>query len=245
VKSNFEALDRHHGTYRRSSSYDNLTRHYTFEAFKPFLANSDATALELGCSDGLMTQMISARVSRLDVVEGSSKFIQEAQSRNIPNASFTHSLFEDFDSELKYDYIFATFVLTHVDDLKRFFDKLRSLLSPNGLLFASVPNSRVLSRQLAQHMGLVHELLALTENDKNHGHCRAYDRVHLNRDLQQNGFSTVSQGGILLKPLADFQMDILVDTGILRKEQMDGLFSLGLEYPDLCGSLFSVCKIKS
>lgn len=45
----------------------------------------------------------------------------------------------------------------------------------------------------------------------------------------------------MLKILADFQMDKLIETEIL-KEQIDGLYKLGLEYPDLCGSLFSICR---
>ena len=45
----------------------------------------------------------------------------------------------------------------------------------------------------------------------------------------------------MLKILADFQMDKLIHQQILGDPQLKGLFKLGLEYPDLCGSLFSVC----
>jgi hypothetical protein len=48
-----------------------------------------------------------------------------------------------------------------------------------------------------------------------------------------------------LKLLADFQMDQLIDQGMLKDQHLDGLYALGLEYPDLCGSLFSVCKLKA
>ena len=107
-----------------------------------------------------------------------------------------------------------------------------------------MPNARALSRQLALHMGLLKDLKELTENDHNHGHRRVYDRVTINADIAAAGFENVSQGGIMLKILADFQMDQLIDNGMLRDQQIDGLYSLGLEYPDLCGSLFSVCRIK-
>ena len=56
--------------------------------------------------------------------------------------------------------------------------------------------------------------------------------------------TAASQGGIMLKILADFQMDQLIDGGMLKDAQLDGLYSLGLEYPDLCGSLFSVCRTR-
>jgi len=239
-----DALDRHYATYRRESPYDDLTRRYTFQTFKPFLRKPGSSALELGCSDGLMTQMIAQEVGQVCVVEGSSNFLRESLARNISNASFVHSLFEEFQATRQFDYIFATFVLTHIGDLNHFFGKVRALLAPDGLLFIAVPNARVLSRQLALRMGLLEDLLALSENDRNHGHCRTYDRVRLNRELTEHGFSAISEGGVLLKPLADFQMDQLIEHKILQQRQIDGLYSLGLEYPDYCGTLFSVCTAK-
>ena len=121
----------------------------------------------------------------------------------------------------------------------------RTVLKSDGLLCILVPNARALSRQLGLHMGLLKDLKELTQNDHNHGHRRVYDRVAINRDIEAAGFENVSQGGVMLKILADFQMDQLIDKGMLKDQHIDALYSLGLEYPDLCGSLFSVCKIKS
>ena len=242
MTASLEKLDEHFFTYRKSSPYDDAMRHYTFETFRPYLDRQQGTALEFGCSDGQMTEMIASCVEKLDVVEGSKQFIQKAQERKIPNASFTHSLFEFFSSAKKYDYIFASYVLTHISDLKLFFTKVKELLNADGLFFAAVPNSRTLSRQLAQNMGLLDDLFSLSENDKNHGHCRPYDRVRLNKDLDNNGFIMIAQGGIILKPLADFQMDKLIQDEILKKEQMDGLYKLGMEYPDLSAAIYAVCK---
>ena len=35
----------------------------------------------------------------------------------------------------------------------------------------AVPNAQSVSRQLAQELGFVEDLLDLTENDRAHGHC--------------------------------------------------------------------------
>ena len=40
-------------------------------------------------------------------------------------------------------------------------------------------------------------------------------------------------------------MDGLINDGVLKDEQIDGLYRLGFEYPDLCGSLFNVCRAQS
>jgi len=86
-------------------------------------------------------------------------------------------------------------------------------------------------------------LYQLTENDLNHGHRRVYDALTLGKSLTDNGFSVISKGGVILKPLADFQLDKLLDSGFLTRKHIDGLYDLGIEYPDLCGSLFAVSRL--
>jgi hypothetical protein len=61
-------------------------------------------------------------------------------------------------------------------------------------------------------------------------------------DIKEAGLTQVGQGGLLLKLLADFQMDKMVEAGILGEPQIDGLYKMGLEYPHFAGSLFSVCR---
>lgn len=237
-------LDRVYHTYTVDHSAQTMAmRKLIVRTFAPWL-QPGGHGLELGCSDGFMTEMLSRRIGRLDVVDGSEQFLAEARKRNLPNVEFRFALFEEFTATEKYDYVFASYILEHVLDPVAVMAMARTVLKPGGLLFIVVPNARALSRQLGLHMGLLQGLKDLTPNDHNHGHRRVYDRVDLNRDIAAAGFENVSQGGIMLKILADFQMDQLIDKGMLQEPQIDGLYKLGLEYPDLCGSLFSVCRIK-
>jgi hypothetical protein len=95
---------------------------------------------------------------------------------------------------------------------------------------------------MARHMGIIEDLFGLTKNDINHGHRRVYDRQKLSQDLARAGLVEVAQGGLMLKPLADFQMDAMYNAGIIGESQVEGMYKLGLEYPDLAGSIFSVCR---
>lgn len=224
------------------SSQDRLIKSLAMNVFNPYLIKEkDSTGLEFGYCDGFMTSIISQKISNLTVVDGSKTFIEIAKKRVPQDIHFVHAFFEEFSSEKKFDYIFATYVLEHVNDAIQFLSIARNLLSENGLLFLVVPNARALSRQLARHMGLLEDLYALTPNDINHGHRRVYDRALLNKDIEKANLKQISQGGLLLKPLADFQMNELIDSGVIGKPQQEGLYKLGLEYPDLAGSLFSIC----
>ena len=229
-------------TYVTSESpQDRLIKSLAIRTFKPFV-RSNGNGLEFGCCDGYMTTLIAELCDKLTVVDGSQTFIDMARKRAPAKVNFEHALFEEFDPEVKYDNIFATYVLEHVSDAIEFLKHARGLLSDDGLLFVVVPNARALSRQIARHMGLIEDLFALTQNDINHGHRRVYDRILLSRDIKAAGLQELSQGGLLLKLLADFQMDKMMETGIIADPQIEGLYKMGLEYPDLAGSLFSVCK---
>lgn len=243
VKEERQFLEKVYHTYTVDTSAQTMAmRKLIMRTFSPYLRGG--RALELGCSDGFMTEMIAAYVDHLDVVDGSKLFLTEAKKRDLPNVNFIYSLFEEFTSATKYDYVIASYILEHVFDPVSVMKMARSVLKPEGLLLLLVPNARALSRQLALHMGLLNGLKELTPNDHNHGHRRVYDRVDLDRDIAAAGFENVSQGGVMLKILADFQMDKLIDDGMLQEAQIEGLYKLGLEYPDLCGSLFSVCRQK-
>lgn len=221
----------------------NVMRKFAFEIIEPFLS-ADGAGLELGCSDGYFTEMLASRVKTLDVIDGSINFVEQAKKRNITNVNYFHTLFEEYASDKKYDYVFASYIFEHVLEPHLVLEMVKRVIKPEGILYIVVPNARALSRQLALHMGLYQDLKQLTQNDIKFGHRRVYDRVNLNRDIEKAGFAHVAQGGIMLKILADFQMDELIKSQILQEPQLNGLLKLGFEYPDLCGSLYSICKLK-
>ena len=234
-------LDKVYSTYTVDhSSQTRVMRELVVRTISPYLRGG--RGLELGCSDGYITKMLAARLDMLDVVDGSKNFLDAAKKHKLPNVKYTYSLFEEYTSTTRYDYVFASYILEHVLEPAPVLKMARTILKDDGLLFVIVPNARALSRQLAMHMGLVADLKALTDNDLAHGHRRVYDRIYLNRELAAAGFDTVAEGGIMLKILADFKLDKLIDDGMLQDSHIDGLYRLGLEYPDLCGTLFSVCR---
>src|SRR5574343_1397270 len=166
-------------------------------------------ALELGCEIGYMTSLISPLVKELDVVEGSTKFCEEAKKRNLPNATFYNCLFEEYTPTRQYDYIFMSHVLEHLQDPQAVLANVREWLRPNGKLFVIVPNGNAASRRLAQAMNIIEDRFALTPNDIRGGHRRVYNYLSFKNDLINAGFkvgteSNVAIKGLIFKPFADF-----------------------------------------
>src|ERR1041385_9446433 len=84
VASEKRFLDKVYTTYTVDTSAQTMAmRKLIMRTFSPYLKGG--RGLELGCSDGFMTEMISKRVDHLDVVDGSKKFLEEAAKRQLPN----------------------------------------------------------------------------------------------------------------------------------------------------------------
>jgi SAM-dependent methyltransferase len=223
------------------SSQVRLMRDLIIRTFKPYISKHDM-ALELGCEIGYMSENIAPLVKQIDIVDGSEEFIRHVKSRNISNARFFVSLFEEYKADYQYDCVFASHVLEHLVDVQVVLKMIKSVLKPGGYFFVTVPNARALSRQLARHMNLMRDLYELTPNDLRGGHRRVYDQVLLKRDIVKAGFDICIQGGILFKPFADFQMDKLIDVGVIGQLQSDGLYNLGFEYPDMCADVYIIAR---
>ena len=136
-----------------------------------------------------------------------------------------------------------THVLEHLDDpisvLKRIKEEW---LHEDGIFLLVCPNANAPSRQIAVKMGLISHNSAITEAEEKHGHRITYSLDTLERDVKKAGLNVIYRSGIFFKALANFQWDRLLQTDIITKEYLDGCYMLGQQYPDLCSSIFLVCK---
>ena len=83
---------------------------------------------------------------------------------------------------------------------------------------------------------------AVTPAEKEHGHRITYTLDTLERDAKVAGLNVIHRSGIFFKALANFQWDQLLQTNIISKEYLEGCYQLGQQYPDLCSSIFLLCK---
>lgn len=214
---------------------------FMLKAFMPFFRKGNF--LELGSFKGDFTRRFMPHFDDITCVEASDEAIAIAKKEFGTKVKFINSLFETVTLPTKYENIVLTHVLEHIDDpvalLKRINDEW---LSDTGRFFLVCPNANAPSRQIAVKMGLISHNAAVTPAEKEHGHNITYSLDTLERDAKAAGLNVVHRSGIFFKALANFQWDRLLGTDIISPEYLEGCFQLGMQYPDLCSSIFLMCE---
>jgi 2-polyprenyl-3-methyl-5-hydroxy-6-metoxy-1,4-benzoquinol methylase len=233
-------LDSHVDAYTGNNLYDYdneiLLNWYPKRVLK--LTEDRKSILELGVGHGYSTNLFSKEFERHLVLDGSKAVIDNFNT-NFPECSseIIETYFEEFDTEEKFDVIVLGFILEHVDDPILILKKYKKYLSPNGKMYASVPNAEVMNRKLGYLMGVLPNMQTLSENDKLLGHQRYYSLETFEKDVVEAGYEISKKEGIYLKPFTTSQMlSLKLDEAVI-----DSLCELGVDYPELsCGLLFEL-----
>ena len=218
--------------------FDNIVRSYMMKIFHPFF--SDGPALEVGCYHGDSTIELEKFFENLTVIERSTDAIVNTKKRVRQNVQFHNDTLETFSGRNKFDSIFIINTLEHVDDAIDLMKQAKRLLSENGRLYMLVPNAHAPSRQIATYMGLIETNNSVTNAEYTHGHRRTYSYDTFANDLSQADVNIQQMGGILFKGLANYQMDLALEKGIISMEYIDACYKLGMVYPQLCSSIYCI-----
>ena len=214
---------------------------YMIKSFESFF--NEGNLLEVGSFKGDFTKLLMAHFDDITCVEASDVAMEEAKQALGGNVKFVNSLFETATLPSRYDNIVLTHVLEHLDDPVRVLSRINDeWLSKTGRFFLVCPNAHAPSRQIAVKMGLISHNSAVTPAEEQHGHRITYSLDTLERDAVAAGLQVVHRSGIFFKALANFQWDRLLNTDIISEEYLEGCYKLGQQYPDLCSSIFLVCK---
>lgn len=217
--------------YKDVSPYSKIKKNIIIDLITKSVLNPEMkNSLQMGCSNGYETEQLSKMFETLDVVDGSSVFIEKLKNKyEKTNVKMVLSLFEDMPKALnykKYDYIFCNYVLEHVHDSVEIMKLMKELLSEKGSIFIVVPNGEALSRQIAKKIGFLKDLVELSKNDLDHGHRRVYTINHLENDISLAGLKIKQKSGVVFKILADFQLNELLDLKFLNESHILALQEL-------------------
>lgn len=202
------------------------------------LIGKAGSLLELGLGHGFSSQVFREHCDKYTILEGSPSVIANFNQHHPGfSARIIEAMFEEFDTDERFDVIVMGFVLEHVDSPVEIMARYRRFLAPSGRMFVAVPNAEAMNRRLGHLAGFLPDLFQLSDNDRALGHQRLYSVGSLKRDVAEAGGRVVRMEGIYLKPLT---------TGQLLSLKMDesvfgAMCELGIQYPDLsCGLLAEV-----
>lgn len=236
-----ETKDNKERKYFYGFDYD-VMHPFMLRSFLPYL--KEGNALELGSFQGQFTKRLLNHFDDITCVEVSAEAVDIARvGLDDRRVSFHVSEFEKVHLSSRYKNIFMCHVLEHVTDAVEVLKRVNNeWLDEDGHFFLVCPNANAPSRQIAVKMGLISHNEAVTEGERLHGHHRTYALDTLERDAKAAGLDVILRSGIFFKPLANFQFDRLLETDIISPEYLEGCYQLGHQYPDLCASIFLLCK---
>ena len=227
------------GDRKYNYDFDARVRSYMMKAFQPFLP--EGRALELGCYLGDSTEWLADRYADLTVIEAAPSLVAAARQRFGDRARFFCATFEQIALPETFDAIFLINTLEHLDDPVAVLAKIRQWLTPTGRLFLLVPNAQAPSRQIAVKMGLITHNAAVTEAEAKNGHRSTFSFDTLERTVREAGLTAVHRGGLIFKALANYQFDQALAAGIISDAYVEGCYQLGMQYPELCASIYLIC----
>jgi 2-polyprenyl-3-methyl-5-hydroxy-6-metoxy-1,4-benzoquinol methylase len=240
VSRDFEREAGEFGDRRYNYGFDAIVRRYMMQTFQSLLPTG--RALELGCYLGESTEWLAGCYADLTVIEAAPSLVEAARSRMGDRVRFFCATFEEAVVDETFDAIFLINTLEHLDDPAGVLAKIRTWLTPTGRLFVLVPNAQAPSRQIAVKMGLIPHNTAVTAAEQANGHRNTFAFDTLERVVREGGLRAVQRGGLIFKALANYQFDAALAAGIVTDEYMEGCYQLGMQYPDLCASIYMVCE---
>jgi SAM-dependent methyltransferase len=214
-----------------------------------FLSMEDCVAgrelLELGMADGQMTRYFLEACRRVVCVEGAEGFVEQgrrlfAEELRRGKLEVVHSLFEDYRPDRTFEVVIAGHILEHLPEPVEMLRRFGRWVTPGGFLLVAVPNAHSLHRLAAVKMGLLGTADELNEQDVRLGHLRCYTPGLLQEHLAAADLELVDLRGILLKPLANRQIE-----GVWTPQMLDGFYELGQDLPELCAEILAVCTAGS
>jgi 2-polyprenyl-3-methyl-5-hydroxy-6-metoxy-1,4-benzoquinol methylase len=227
-------------TRKYAYDFDSIIRRYLLRTLSPHFVPG-GTALELGCYKGDMTEQLLDFFPCITVVEAAGELASIVRERFLGRVEVINSTFETARIDASFDNVFLIHTLEHLDERVAVLARIQKWLSRHGRLFVAVPNASALSRQIAVKMGLIEHHTAVTPAEAAHGHRCTYTMDVLLSELCRAGYRIADYGGVLVKPLANFQFDRALAQGIINEAYLEACHELARSHPDLAASLYVVC----
>ena len=220
----------------KEKEFDFYYKKFHFESIKNNLSGNKV--LELGCSTGLSTKLLSDINIEITVVEGSEININKS-IKNFEfgkNVNFINELWENYETTDKYSDILLIDSLQLLNNKEELLNKYKLLLLKGGNFHIICPNSNSLHRQIGKDMGIIKSLTDQSDKD-----ILVSSHQNLNWESARNlflnlNFKIINETPILLKPLDNTTMLKL------NEDQINSFFNIAKDYKSICSHMHFVLQ---
>src|SRR5437879_2472782 len=239
------AIDEAGGGYYYSShqQFDDKLKKWVIEEALSHLRSG--RVLDLGYINNIWAKALLSRsdVTGIDIVEAAGSHVEQARNDlgSLDRVRVFHSLFEDFEPDVKYDTILMSGVVKHVPDAAALIRRARSWLAPGGLVVASTPNCRAFHRRLGTYMGFELSPCSHNSRDQTVFNVHIYDRFSWRALFAGNGYAVRHLKGIGMKLLGTEEMIYLGERYNVDRI-LEGLRRMAEELPDYAWYLVLVAE---
>jgi trans-aconitate methyltransferase len=208
--------------YDPDTDFDAWYSHVAIDVVKEFIRPGDRVA-ELGCSTGLMTEVLAGRGAQVEGIEQSSIYLKRAEARNLQGVEWRcQNLDEWVPKNESYEHVVAANVLHEVGDPVQVLSRVRSGLVSGGLVHVTLQNPESIHRLAALDMGLIADLHQVSQRGEAYGTRSLWtvdEFIALARDC---GLRCLFWRGLALKPFPNIEMERLA------REVLEGLQAVSL-----------------
>ena len=175
-------------------------------------------ALDIGCGAGDLCETLAGKgfnVKGIDFSPEAIMLCQERVKKNEPlKQKLTFQCADLFDLRETFDLIIMCEVLEHVEQDKKFLEKIFQLLNPGGTLILSVPAHK-------EWFG---------PSDREVGHYRRYDKNELIHLLNEKSFNTLKiwSYGVPLANITEL-IRSMIDSKRQHKDKIEGTKKSGID----------------
>lgn len=201
--------------------------------------------LDLGYINNIWVQALLSRhgITGVDIVEAATSHVEQARKelQGEDRVRIFHSLFEDFEPDVKYNTILMSGVVKHVPDDAALVRRARNWLAPGGVVVASTPNCRAFHRRLGAYMGMESSPCTHNSRDQSVFNVHIYDRFSWRALFAGNGYAVTHLKGVGMKTLGTEELIYLAERYDIDRI-LDGLRQMAEELPDYAWYLVLVAE---
>jgi 2-polyprenyl-3-methyl-5-hydroxy-6-metoxy-1,4-benzoquinol methylase len=208
---------------------------YSGEIFKRYI-HKETKILELGPAEGIMTDILAELSNDYTIVEAAKCFCDNIKVKH-QHIKVHNSLFEEFESNEKYNVIILGHVLEHVENPVEILKLTKQWLTEDGVILSAVPNANSIHRKAAVLMNILKKEDELGETDYLVGHRRVYNPKSFKNDFLEAGLKIEKLGGYWLKPLTNKQIE---ENWTI--DMINAFMVLGEQIPEIAGEIYIVAK---